>query len=84
VAFANALDLDGFHIINVAGPDVLPLRRIGEIIGEAMGKRPVFEKMEGTPVDYVANTEQAVKKLKQPMTSFEEGILLTVGVGGQK
>jgi nucleoside-diphosphate-sugar epimerase len=80
VAFANALDLSGFHIINIAGPDVLHLRRIGEIIGEAVGKQPVFEKKEGTPVDYVANTEQAVSKLKQPLTSFEEGISLTVGI----
>jgi nucleoside-diphosphate-sugar epimerase len=84
LAFANALDLGGFHIINVAGPDVLPLRRIGEIIGEAVGKRPLFEKMQGTPLDFVANTEQTVSKLKQPMTSFEEGIALTVELGEQK
>jgi nucleoside-diphosphate-sugar epimerase len=84
VAFANALDLIGFHIINIAGPDVLHLRRIGEIIGEAVGKQPVFEKKEGTPVDYVANTAQAVSKLKQPLTSFEEGISLTVGIDEQR
>jgi nucleoside-diphosphate-sugar epimerase len=78
VAFANALDLIGFHIINIAGPDVLHLRRIGEIIGEEVGKRPVFEKKEGIPVDYVANTENAVKKLGQPMTSFSDGIKMTV------
>jgi len=78
IAFANALELSGFHIMNIAGPDVLSLRRIGEIIGEAVGKKPVFEKKEGTPVDYVANTEQAVKKLSQPMTAFTEGIRRTV------
>ena len=78
VAFANALDLRGFHIINIAGPDVLHLRRIGEIIGRAVGEKPVFEEKEGTPVDYVANTEQAVKKLSQPMTGFIEGIRRTV------
>jgi nucleoside-diphosphate-sugar epimerase len=79
IAFANALDLRDFHIINIAGPDVLHLRQIGEIIGEAVEKEPIFEMKDGDPVDYVANTEQAIKKLSQPMTPFVEGISLTVG-----
>jgi nucleoside-diphosphate-sugar epimerase len=79
VAFANALDLRDFHIINIAGPDVLHLRQIGEIIGKVVKKEPVFEMKDGDPVDYIANIEQADKKLNQPMTPFVEGISLTVG-----
>jgi nucleoside-diphosphate-sugar epimerase len=78
-AFSNAMELNGFHIINVAGPDALHLRQIGEIIGKAVGRNPVFEIKDGDPVDYVADTEQAVKKLRQPMTPFVDGITLTVG-----
>jgi len=78
VAFANALHLEGCHIINVAGPDVLSLRQIGETIGRIMGKEPVFEIKDESPMEFVGNTEQAMKKLKQPMTAFVKGISLTV------
>ena len=78
IAFANASNLNGFHIINVAGPDVLNLRQVGETIGQALGKKPVFEMLDETPVDYIANTEQAARKLNQPMTSFTKGIIWTI------
>jgi nucleoside-diphosphate-sugar epimerase len=78
IAFANALHLEGCHIINVAGPDVLSLRQIGEIIGNVVDKEPIFEKKSGDSLDYVANTAQTVRKLYQPMTSFKKGIVLTV------
>ena len=83
IAFAKALNLNGFHIINIAGPDVLYLRQIGEIIGEALGKKPVFDMKEETPVDYVANTEKAIEKLNQPMTAFIDGISRTIDDGGR-
>jgi nucleoside-diphosphate-sugar epimerase len=77
-AFSNAIELNGFHIINVAGPDVLDLRQIGEIIGKAVGKNPVFEMENKNPVDFVANIEQAMRKLKLSLTSFAEGIEQTI------
>lgn len=83
VAFSNGLDLSGFHIINIAGPEVLNLRRIGEIIGEAVGKKPLFEIKEGTPVDYVANTDKAIEILGQPMTAFIDGIRRTIDDGSR-
>ena len=53
-AFSSAMELNGFHIINLAGPDVLHLRQIGEIIGKAVGRNPVFEmkNVSGTIVGF--------------------------------
>src|SRR5687768_16880635 len=42
-AVRAALALDGAHKINIAGPEALSLRAIGETIGRAVGIAPVFE-----------------------------------------
>ena len=78
IAFANALQLSDCHVINVAGPDTLTLREIGEIIGQATRRKPVFVQKPGAPVDYVGNIDQAVRKLNQTLTSFADGINLTI------
>jgi nucleoside-diphosphate-sugar epimerase len=77
-AFARALDLVGWHIINVAGPAAVTLREIGEKIGACLGRKPVFEVKEGTPIDYVAATDAARSKLGMPFTDIDEGIKATV------
>jgi nucleoside-diphosphate-sugar epimerase len=77
-AFTAALALEGCHVLNVAGPDVLSLREIGEAIGRRVRREPVFERVPGTPSDYVANTEAARTLLRMPQTPFEEGLARTV------
>ena len=42
-AVAAACDLSESHKINIAGAEILTLRRIGEIIGEQVGRSPRFE-----------------------------------------
>jgi nucleoside-diphosphate-sugar epimerase len=41
---AASLGLNGSHVVNVAGPDVLTLRRLTELIGERVGRKPNFEE----------------------------------------
>ena len=77
-AFARALDLGGWHIINVAGPAAVTLRGIGEKIGASLGRKAVFEVKEGTPMDYVAATEAARAKLGMAFTDIDDGIKATV------
>jgi nucleoside-diphosphate-sugar epimerase len=43
-AVAASLALDGSHVVNVAGPDVLTLRRLTELIAERVGREPNFEQ----------------------------------------
>jgi UDP-glucose 4-epimerase len=77
-AFARALDLDGWHIINVAGPAAVTLREIGEKIGMLLGRKPVFEVKEGAPADYVAATDVARTRLGMTFTNIDDGLKATI------
>jgi UDP-glucose 4-epimerase len=77
-AFARALDLKGWHVINVAGPATVTLREIGEKIGALCGKKPAFEIKEGTPVDYVGSTSAARSRLGMKLTGIDEGLKAAV------
>jgi UDP-glucose 4-epimerase len=79
-AFAGAIALKGTHVINVAGRDVVSLRHMCESIGAEVGRAPVFEMVAGAPVDYVADTAQAEKKLGLALTPFLSGLRATLGV----
>ncbi len=76
--FEKSLNLRGKHIINVAGPDIITLKKLSEIIGKNLNKKPKFQYNKGIAVDYVGNIDQAMKKLDHPLTSFNEGIKKTI------
>ena len=78
VAFENALLLNGSHVINVAGPNVVTLRNVVDSMGRILDRRPVYEYVDGEVIDYVGGVEQAIRKLNQPMTPFNYGIEETI------
>lgn len=80
VAFARALKLEGSHVINVAGPDIVTLRELADTIGGLTGRAPVFEAKDGAPVDYVGDTVQAERKLGMQLTRLAPGLLATLGI----
>ena len=80
-AFAGAIALEGAHVINVAGRDVVSLRDMCERIGAEVGRAPVFETVDGAPVDYVADTAQAEQKLGLELTPFLTGLRATLRGG---
>jgi nucleoside-diphosphate-sugar epimerase len=45
-------------VVNIAGPDVLSMREIGGILGEACAKPASFEATGGTPASRIASTEK--------------------------
>lgn len=53
-AFAAALELDGDQVVNVAGDEVVSIGELAELIGDALGRAPVFERGPGVPGDLVA------------------------------
>lgn len=56
LAFKAALGLKGLSKINVAGPDALTLREICVLIGDRVGRAPVFSVQEDAPpADLVAD-----------------------------
>lgn len=81
LAIESALDLQGSHKINVAGPQVMSLRDVGESIGNALGSRPLFE-VQGSAEkkQMVADISKMTALLGAPATSFAEGVQRCVGV----
>lgn len=75
-ALVSCMDLEGSHKINVAGPETLSLRKIGATIGEAIGKKPVYD------MDQIANVAHHligdIKKMSTLLTVpriwFRDGI----------
>jgi UDP-glucose 4-epimerase len=54
-----ALELEGNHVVNVAGQEVVGIDRIAELAGEALGREPLFERGDAdAPGDLVADTSR--------------------------
>jgi nucleoside-diphosphate-sugar epimerase len=73
-ALKAALDLQGSHTINIAGPNVLSLKEIAEIVGLRFKKKPVFNYVDGEPTHLIGNIEAMQKLLYSPNISFEVGL----------
>jgi nucleoside-diphosphate-sugar epimerase len=72
-AVARSLDLKGTHKINVAGPEILSLRQMCEIIGKAVGRKPVYKIEDVAPKHIVGDTARMTELLAAPRISFLEG-----------
>ena len=72
-ATAAALRLTSGGIFNVAGPEVVSLRSVGELIGTAVGRAPVFE-CGPAGRDLVADTNRMQENLTIARISFSAGI----------
>lgn len=63
-----ALELKGLHKINVAGPEVLSLKRISEIIGDKVGVQPIFRyDRTNMPGHLIGNIDSMKKLLTSPL-----------------
>ena len=74
-AVRQAMQLQGSHKLNVAGAEVLSLRRIGEIIGDVVGKQPQFEvQVSSSNADLVGDISRMKSLLCVPQVRFEQGV----------
>jgi len=75
VAFQRALAIDGSYAINIAGPEVLTMRRMVQLIGNNVSRTPLLEEVgpAGTR-DLVADTSLMERLLGPPTAQFEERI----------
>ena len=74
-AVKAALDLEGCARINVAGPDILSIREIGEIIGRKVGREPVFSVDESRiDENLIGDIERMSSQLIAPERRFEDGV----------
>jgi UDP-glucose 4-epimerase len=74
-AVGSSLQLEGSHKINVAGPDALTMREVGDTIGRVVGRDPVFDVQEGAePKHIVGNVARMTELVGAPKVSLERGI----------
>jgi nucleoside-diphosphate-sugar epimerase len=75
MAIRRALELTSSHTINVAGPDVLSMRQIGALIGQAVGREPVFEiEPDVAPRHLSGDISKMCTLLVPPRVSFADGL----------
>jgi nucleoside-diphosphate-sugar epimerase len=74
-ALTRCLRLRGSQVVNVAGPTVLSLRRVGELIGQCVGHLPVFTT-DGAAAscDLVADIARMEALLGRPAVQPRQGI----------
>ena len=74
-AICGSLNLGKNGAINIAGPEVLSLREIGEKIGKIVGRKPEFniQALNETPrLD--GDIRKMTDLLGPPMVKFQEGV----------
>jgi UDP-glucose 4-epimerase len=78
-AFLGAVDLSGSWTINIAGPEILSLRDLADIIGQYLDARPIFRAAEGEPIDYVADIAIARRLLGLAPRAVKAGLAEVLG-----
>lgn len=73
-ATISAANLDGSHTVNVAGPEVVSLREIGDIFAEDCGREAIVEKVEGSPSDLIASTARMSGLLVTPTITLRDAL----------
>jgi len=74
-AIERAAFLPDSHLLNIAGPDVLSLRDIGEVIGRHVGRDPVFVvDRAASPGHVVGDITRMIDLLGPPGVKFADGI----------
>jgi UDP-glucose 4-epimerase len=82
VAVERCLALDGSQVINIAGPQVVTLRAIAEMVGGYVGRQPVFavDKI-AVPNHYVADITRMSEMLGAPKIGVRAGLAELLGIG---
>lgn len=80
---AALLGLSGSHVLNVAGEEACSIRRMAQLIGEALGRPPVFESGGPEEGDLVGSID-ALRRLTgfRQRVAFAEGLRRTIGATG--
>jgi nucleoside-diphosphate-sugar epimerase len=81
-AFSGALDIDGHHVVNVAGDEAVSIQELAELIGEALGREPLFEEGPGATGDLVSANEHMYEVLGMDrLVRLADGIRATALAG---
>lgn len=74
-ALEGCLKLEGSHTFNVAGAQTMSMREIAGLIGQAVGREPVFKIDACEPRHLIADIGALSDSLVVPRVSFAQGIM---------
>jgi nucleoside-diphosphate-sugar epimerase len=74
-AIKASLDLTGSHKINIAGPEILSMKEIGDIIARSIDKKLQFIYEKKDAKNLIGNITKMSDKLIKPVTKFKDGIV---------
>ena len=79
-ALEAALELEGHHTVNVGGDEIVSIADLARLIGDAVGREPVFEEGSGGAAgDVVGDTTRMHELFSlRPFVSLSEGLRETV------
>jgi nucleoside-diphosphate-sugar epimerase len=78
----RSLELPGDRVVNVAGDDVVDVRELAAMIGEALGVEPSFEPSHNVAGDVVAQNARMKRELGvEDLVPLADGLRRTVAVG---
>jgi nucleoside-diphosphate-sugar epimerase len=77
-----ALGGEAHAVVNVAGDEVVSVRELAELIGEALGREPVFEDGSSEAEGDLVGSNKLMHRLYEPgpLVPLREGLRRTVGV----
>ncbi len=78
IAIAACLKLPAHHLFNIAGPETLSIREMGQIIGSMLGVEPVFSVEEGKSPSLIADNRAMRRHLHVPGIAFRDGLKLVI------
>jgi UDP-glucose 4-epimerase len=79
-AASKILSIEGEHIINIAGNEIVSLQKLCLIMSDMIGKKAIFKHdFNAIQNDLIADTSVMKKNLFNPITPLEEGIKKIVG-----
>jgi len=73
-AIRASMQIDGSHVIDVGGPEVLSLKAIATTIGDKVGRAPVFEIDRQPAADVIADLTEMRARLGEPQRRFALGV----------
>lgn len=73
-AMEKLLTLEGEHIFNLAGSQIVSLGELSDLIGEVVDKTPVYKVLENTQPNLVADISKMKEKLCTPKVTLKEGL----------
>ncbi len=69
----NRILIQGSEVLNVCGSEIVSIRDIAEAIGEQLGKKPIFQQVEGAD-DLIAHSSRTSELLENEFTNLVSGL----------